>query len=384
MKVRLEIINDEGNKDVNIEFEGKQWKECLLKFIESIDNTNNANTPTTFAEPPYQPIKQSQPQPQQTHNNNSTSTFSQPQQYQQPVNQPHTHINSPPNPQAGSQVPHMSPQYQYVNSQYTVPNPNYNPYQVQPQNHQYYVSQPHVPHIDQQQVNPQLIHNQNGQTSNPNIPQNPVQYPQQIQSNTAYTQVPPPQFTYQPPQQQVNTQYHGVNTQPQPQIQYHQSNVNNPQSPLTPSKDPSGINTGSHSQVVPPYTPTTNQVHQHEQQQPKIDSLKQKLTDTTLTISERLELFLKYEYPRVWFTSQDIQQHYERIYGTIKLSTVSTYLSRMYRKKLLDRRGNRTQRQYMYIGDRDGEDTLNVPQPQQNTESSEPNNNQFHEGTHLI
>jgi len=80
-------------------------------------------------------------------------------------------------------------------------------------------------------------------------------------------------------------------------------------------------------------------------------SLQERLGDTTLTINERLELFLKYEYPRVWFTSQNVQQHYERIYGNIKLSTVSTYLSRMYRRNLLERRGNRTQREYMYIVD---------------------------------
>ena len=77
--------------------------------------------------------------------------------------------------------------------------------------------------------------------------------------------------------------------------------------------------------------------------------LHERLNDTSLTINERLELFLKYEYPNVWFTSQDIQKHYEKVYGKIKLSTVSTYLSRMYRRKLLERRGNRTQREYIYI-----------------------------------
>lgn len=80
-------------------------------------------------------------------------------------------------------------------------------------------------------------------------------------------------------------------------------------------------------------------------------SLQERMNDSSLTINERLELFLKYEYPRVWFSSQDVQQHYERIYGPIKQSTVSTYLSRMYQKELLERRGNRTQREYRYIGD---------------------------------
>lgn len=74
-------------------------------------------------------------------------------------------------------------------------------------------------------------------------------------------------------------------------------------------------------------------------------------TAAPLTISERLELFLKYEFPRMWATSQDIQQHYETVYGPIKLSTVSTYLSRMFHKNLVDRRGNRNRREYLFVGD---------------------------------
>jgi len=66
----------------------------------------------------------------------------------------------------------------------------------------------------------------------------------------------------------------------------------------------------------------------------------------TLSVRERLEAFLKYEYPRVWFTSQDIKNHYERVYDHINLSTASTYLSRMHSQKILERRGGRTQREY--------------------------------------
>jgi len=73
-------------------------------------------------------------------------------------------------------------------------------------------------------------------------------------------------------------------------------------------------------------------------------------TSAPLTISERLELFLKYEFPKMWATSQDIQQHYEAVYGPIKLSTVSTYLSRMFHKNLVDRRGNRNRREYLFVG----------------------------------
>ena len=65
-----------------------------------------------------------------------------------------------------------------------------------------------------------------------------------------------------------------------------------------------------------------------------------------LSVRERLESFLKYEYPHVWFTSTDVKTHYGRIYDQINLSTVSTYLARMYNRELLERRGNRMQREY--------------------------------------
>lgn len=114
--------------------------------------------------------------------------------------------------------------------------------------------------------------------------------------------------------------------------------------------------------VVNQYIPVNNNSQQLQvrQEQPvtpvrKTPSFQERIGDTKLTINERLELFLKYEYPRVWFSSQDIQQHYEKIYGSIKLSTVSTYLSRMFGKDLLERRGNRTQREYRYISDEPAE-----------------------------
>lgn len=66
----------------------------------------------------------------------------------------------------------------------------------------------------------------------------------------------------------------------------------------------------------------------------------------TLTLKERLEMFLRFEYPRVWFSSLDVKRQYETIYGKINLSTVSTYLARMYRDNTLERRGNRNQREY--------------------------------------
>ena len=72
----------------------------------------------------------------------------------------------------------------------------------------------------------------------------------------------------------------------------------------------------------------------------------------TLTIKERLRSFLRYDYPKVWFTSLDVKKEYEQVFDEkINLSTVSTYLARMYRDGILDRRGNRVQREYKIILD---------------------------------
>ncbi|MBC7114737.1 MAG: hypothetical protein PWR13_1283 [Archaeoglobi archaeon] len=69
-----------------------------------------------------------------------------------------------------------------------------------------------------------------------------------------------------------------------------------------------------------------------------------------LSVRERLEYYLRYEFPPIWFTSRDLKEAYERKYGEeIKLSTVSTYLARMCREGLVERRGNRASREYRYI-----------------------------------
>lgn len=66
-----------------------------------------------------------------------------------------------------------------------------------------------------------------------------------------------------------------------------------------------------------------------------------------LTLKERLRLFLKYEFKKTWFTSSDVKSGYETSYETeIALSTVSTYLARLYREGLLKRRGTRRQLEY--------------------------------------
>ena len=64
---------------------------------------------------------------------------------------------------------------------------------------------------------------------------------------------------------------------------------------------------------------------------------------------EKLGGFIKYEFTNTWFTTQELRERYETVADDIKLSTVSTYLSRMNRDGLLERRGNRNNRQYRLI-----------------------------------
>jgi hypothetical protein len=67
------------------------------------------------------------------------------------------------------------------------------------------------------------------------------------------------------------------------------------------------------------------------------------------TLMDRLEGFIRFEFSNTWFTTQELRERYETVADDIKLSTVSTYLSRMNRDGLLDRRGNRNNRQYRLI-----------------------------------
>ena len=71
--------------------------------------------------------------------------------------------------------------------------------------------------------------------------------------------------------------------------------------------------------------------------------------DEGRTLMERLEKFIGYEFPDTWFTSQELRERYETVSDDIKLSTVSTYLSRMNRDGLVERKGNRNNRQYRLI-----------------------------------
>jgi hypothetical protein len=71
------------------------------------------------------------------------------------------------------------------------------------------------------------------------------------------------------------------------------------------------------------------------------------LSAEKLTIKDRLKLFLKFEYRTTWFSTIDVKDRYERQYGEeIKISTVSTYLSRLHNEGFLERRGNKVEREY--------------------------------------
>ncbi len=73
--------------------------------------------------------------------------------------------------------------------------------------------------------------------------------------------------------------------------------------------------------------------------------------DSNGTLMNRLERFIKYEFPDNWFTSQELKERYETVADDIKLSTVSTYLSRMNHDGLLERKGNRNNRQYRLLSE---------------------------------
>ncbi|WP_292463428.1 hypothetical protein [Methanolobus sp.] len=268
MKVRLEIIDEDGIESTNVEFGGKHWKRCLLAFIDSIEDENPKHTEPSSA---------------------------------------YSHTNVPSNSVNYNAVPGPVPGTSSVYDHAAQP--------VMPQSS-----------LQQQQAMQQQAFFQQQAQQQAQYQQQQSPYPQQSQYY-----LPPsvaPYYYFGQPAQNV-------------------SSINS-QQPLH----------------YPPVQPAAHGVMPVRQRVTgRTTSLQERMNDSSLTINERLELFLKYEYPRVWFSSQDIQQHYERIYGAIKQSTVSTYLSRMFQKALLERRGNRTQREYRYIGDEVTSPRQTVPGP---------------------
>ncbi|WP_440952657.1 hypothetical protein [Methanococcoides sp. FTZ1] len=269
MKIRLEIIDDEGKESTSIEFTGANVKERVIKFIDTLEEVQPRSIRSSSS------ALRSEHDVQQHFSQQTSATTT-----EGFVSQPQS-VVSPQYPLQYCPVPVMPFQQQAQ--------PIYQPVQVP---------------VQQVQQYPQYYMPVNPQTVNPTV--NPV--------------VNQPDFYQQPAQPQQSTVPSGTFSTSGPSLaavtQQHVPQFNNNNSvPVVPLRD--------------------------------------RVNDSKLTISERLELFLKYEHPREWSTSQQIQENYERVYGEIKLSTVSTYLSRMYRKNLLERRGNRTQREYLYIADVD-------------------------------
>jgi hypothetical protein len=169
----------------------------------------------------------------------------------------------------------------------------------------------------------------------------PPQIQPQIQSQTQPLLPPLMQTQTQPLiQPQMQTQ-----TQPliQPQMQPQTQPLIQPQ--MQPQIPP---------QIQPAYAQQyINQPPQHNQQNiggtrnlQIAEEEYSRLKNESLTIKQRLELFLNFEYKAQWFTSLEVKRDYDRVYGNINLSTVSTYLSRMFREDKLERMGNRNQRKY--------------------------------------
>ncbi|WMW22247.1 BlaI/MecI/CopY family transcriptional regulator [Methanolobus mangrovi] len=283
MKVRLEIIDDDGIESANVEFAGRHWKRRLLAFLGMVeDETEKISEPSSYS-------------------SNSTVQVAEQNTYQpQFVQQP--------GPVSFQQMGQQTAPVQQFQGQV----------QQQP-------VQQNVPQQFQQPMQQATV---------------PLQYQQPVQQSS----IPAMNQQYAPiyPQQSVMQDY--------PPQQY-----------IQPTLPPGGMQQYGYGQPAKTLSPTVQQnMYSNPQTSPAVSNqparrrtplLQDRLNDMSLTINERLELFLKYEYPRVWFSSQDVQQHYERIYGAIKQSTVSTYLSRMFRKNLLERRGNRTQREYRYMAD---------------------------------
>jgi hypothetical protein len=70
-----------------------------------------------------------------------------------------------------------------------------------------------------------------------------------------------------------------------------------------------------------------------------------------LTQIEKTFILLKHNHEKGWVKSQNLKEEYEIMYGErIKLSSLSTYLARLYEKGSLERKGSRAQRVYRMSG----------------------------------
>lgn len=71
------------------------------------------------------------------------------------------------------------------------------------------------------------------------------------------------------------------------------------------------------------------------------------ITNKSLSRFEKVQLVIQKNYPLIWFSSKDIQAIYEQeLKEPVSLSTISTYLSRMANKGMLQRTGGTNNLKY--------------------------------------
>ena len=100
-----------------------------------------------------------------------------------------------------------------------------------------------------------------------------------------------------------------------------------------------------------------------EAEPPLEEALHYDIDDAGKTLRDRLENFIRYEFPDNWFSSQQLRERYETVADDIKLSTVSTYLSRMCHDNILEKKGNRNNRRYRLFKDTYPERAQGVEHP---------------------
>jgi len=68
------------------------------------------------------------------------------------------------------------------------------------------------------------------------------------------------------------------------------------------------------------------------------------------SLIDRFKRFVVFEFSDRWFTSKEVKERFDKEYNDkIKMSTVSTYLSRMCKENILEWRGDRNNREYRVI-----------------------------------
>ena len=71
-----------------------------------------------------------------------------------------------------------------------------------------------------------------------------------------------------------------------------------------------------------------------------------------LSIKDKLVILIR-QIKYGWFTTKDIQDLYKNEYGEdVRISTISTYLSRLFEEGVLDRRGSRKRREFQLISEK--------------------------------